>query len=69
VEVRDHGPGFDPRSVPPPDPEELKEGGYGVHIMRQGVHRLEARRETGEFVLSLTRYYDGARAGRAPART
>ncbi|MCU0727342.1 MAG: ATP-binding protein [Planctomycetes bacterium] len=65
VEVRDHGPGFDPDGIPPPDPELLREGGYGVHIMKQGVHRVEARRESGEFVLSLTRYYDDARMAHA----
>jgi serine/threonine-protein kinase RsbW len=69
VEVRDHGPGFDPAGVPRPDPELLQEGGYGVHIMRQGVHRVEARRESGEFVLTLTRFYDDARVPSALAGT
>ena len=58
VEVRDRGPGFDPSEVPVPDPEELHEGGYGVHIMRRASHALTVRREGGEFVVSLTRYYE-----------
>lgn len=58
VEIRDRGPGFDPSAVSIPDPEELREGGYGVHIMRRASHALAVRREGGEFVVSLTRYYD-----------
>jgi serine/threonine-protein kinase RsbW len=34
IEVRDPGPGFDPASVHSPDPEELRPGGMGIHLMR-----------------------------------
>ncbi|GAB4445032.1 MAG: hypothetical protein Kow0031_27470 [Anaerolineae bacterium] len=37
LDFYDQGLGFDPNSVPDPrtDPNELKEGGYGLHIVRQ----------------------------------
>ncbi|MDX1520459.1 MAG: SpoIIE family protein phosphatase [Anaerolineae bacterium] len=37
LDFYDNGEGFDPNTVPPPnmDPEELVEGGYGLHIVRQ----------------------------------
>lgn len=58
VEVRDHGPGFDPEQVPVPDGAALREGGYGVHIMKKSVDAVAVRREGGEFVVALTRVYD-----------
>jgi anti-sigma regulatory factor (Ser/Thr protein kinase)/anti-anti-sigma regulatory factor len=34
VEIRDPGTGFDPTSVGPPNPEELRPGGMGIYLMR-----------------------------------
>jgi serine/threonine-protein kinase RsbW len=57
IEVRDHGMGFDPDSVPIPKAELLQEGGYGVYIMKQSMDRVVARRDGDGFVLSLTKIY------------
>ena len=35
IDVSDLGPGFDPESVGAPSPDSLKEGGMGIHMMRQ----------------------------------
>ena len=37
LDFYDHGEGFDPESVPElkADPYDLREGGYGLHIVRQ----------------------------------
>jgi len=47
----DQGLGFDPNSVPEPDadPTNLREGGYGLHIVRQimDVVSYESKAETG----------------------
>ena len=60
IEIRDHGPGFDPLRIPRPAPELLQEGGYGVFIMKQSMDLVETRREGGDFVLSLTRLYENS---------
>jgi serine/threonine-protein kinase RsbW len=37
LDFYDRGEGFDPTSIPEPnaDPHNLREGGYGLHIVRQ----------------------------------
>ncbi len=35
LEVKDEGPGFHPDELPLPDPEALRERGYGVPLMRR----------------------------------
>jgi serine/threonine-protein kinase RsbW len=37
IQIIDHGPGFDPQKVPPPDFEDPKEGGMGLYIIQQSV--------------------------------
>jgi serine/threonine-protein kinase RsbW len=41
VEIRDPGRGFDPNAVRPPDPEELRPGGMGIHLMRAMMDEVE----------------------------
>ncbi|MBI3947241.1 MAG: ATP-binding protein [Armatimonadetes bacterium] len=41
VEIRDEGAGFDPNAEALPTPGDLCDGGYGLHIMRQVVDRVE----------------------------
>ncbi len=48
---------------PPPLPEELSEGGYGVHIMRAWTDELALTREDGRNVLRLVRRYTAVVAG------
>lgn len=61
IEVRDHGAPFDLDAVAPPDPESLREGGYGVHIMRSWMDEVSVRREAGGNVLRLVRRYRDAK--------
>jgi serine/threonine-protein kinase RsbW len=55
VDVADEGPGFDPALVPEPDPTALREHGYGLHIMRQLMDRLECFPDTAGTVVRLTK--------------
>jgi serine/threonine-protein kinase RsbW len=55
VDVADEGPGFDPALVPEPDPAALREHGYGLHIMRQLMDRLECFPDSGGTVVRLTK--------------
>lgn len=57
IEVRDQGQPFDLDGVTPPDPESLREGGYGVHIMRAWMDEVSVRREADGNVLRLVRRY------------
>jgi anti-sigma regulatory factor (Ser/Thr protein kinase) len=49
VEYSDRGRAFDPLSAPPPDLEtrleERRDGGLGIHLVRQIMRDLEYRRE------------------------
>ena len=55
VDVADEGPGFDPALVPEPDPTALREHGYGLHIMRQLMDRLECFPDAAGTVVRLTK--------------
>ncbi len=57
IEVSDRGRGFDPAKVPEPDATLLKEGGYGVFIIRQFMDRVRVRRTGHRFVVSMTRFF------------
>lgn len=64
--VRDEGPPFT-LTTAAPDPEKLREGGYGIHIMRSWMDEVSVARAGGDGgpggnVLRLVRRYrDGAR--------
>lgn len=55
IEVRDEGAGFDPASKRPPPPGEMRDGGYGLHIMRQVTDELEFDWQGGTVVRLLKR--------------
>ena len=55
IEVRDRGLGFDPDRVPDPVPANLCVNGYGVFIIKKSMDRVTARRDGGEFVLSMSK--------------
>ncbi len=50
LDFYDHGIGFDPNSVPKPksDPNNLTEGGYGLHIVRQIMDVVSYNSQPGE---------------------
>ena len=60
VELRDHGPAFDPLQAAPPDleanAEERELGGLGVHLARHYIDELDYSRSGDENVLRLTKH-------------
>jgi len=67
IEIRDDAPAFNPTHVSemkdPTLAEDLPEGGYGVHIIRSVVDRLEYRRDAGQNVLTLAKCFAPVRVG------
>lgn len=57
IRVRDRGPVFDLAAMKPPNPEELREGGYGISIMRAWMDELELIRHADGNELRLVRRY------------
>src|SRR5205814_6640469 len=55
VDVADQGRGFDPGKVPPPAPAEMKEHGYGIHLIRQAVDHVEFFRDEGGMLVRMTK--------------
>ncbi len=41
MEISDNGSGFDPQLVVPPKPEELRESGMGIMLMRKLMDSVE----------------------------
>ena len=60
VELRDHGPAFDPLQAAAPDldedPGERDIGGLGIHLVRHSIEELHYARENGENVLRMTKH-------------
>ncbi len=58
IELRDHGPEFDPtleRIGPVRDDDSGPAGGWGIPLVRHYVDKIQYRREAGENVLRLTK--------------
>jgi anti-sigma regulatory factor (Ser/Thr protein kinase) len=59
VELRDHGPAFDPLQAAAPDleadPDERGIGGLGIHLVRHYIEDLHYARVGDENVLSMTK--------------
>jgi sigma-B regulation protein RsbU (phosphoserine phosphatase) len=59
IELRDHGPEFDPTRVGPFEPaageNEPQHGGWGIQLVRRYMDEVRYRRENGENVLRLTK--------------
>ena len=61
IELRDHGPEFDPtleRARPVTDDESRPPGGWGIPLVRHYMDEMQYRREAGENVLRLTKRLD-----------
>jgi len=57
LEIEDFGPGLPPREEhpPDPDPENPREGGYGLFIMRETMDEVRSERRNGKHVLVLVK--------------
>ena len=56
IQVYDHGKGFDPKSLPNPDFQELKESGRGVYIIQTIMDKVNCNRIKGGHVLEMIKY-------------
>jgi anti-sigma regulatory factor (Ser/Thr protein kinase)/anti-anti-sigma regulatory factor len=56
VDVADQGPGFDPRGVPAPVPAEPREHGYGIHMIRQSMDRVEFFQDEQGMLVRMTKF-------------
>jgi serine/threonine-protein kinase RsbW len=57
VELRDHGPAYDPLQAPAPTLDEDREiGGLGIHLVRHYMEELQYTREGNENVVRLTKH-------------
>jgi serine/threonine-protein kinase RsbW len=61
VDVADQGPGFDPNGLRSPDLMELREHGYGLHIMKQSMDRVEFYRDDQGMLVRLTKFLQPGR--------
>lgn len=57
IELRDHGPAFDPTAAPerPMPSEDDLPGGWGIKLVRDRMHEIRYQRDGGQNVLRLTR--------------
>jgi anti-sigma regulatory factor (Ser/Thr protein kinase) len=58
IELRDHGPQFDPTQLkvqPQSDEDERAPGGWGIQLVRRYMDEIRYTREGGENVLRLTK--------------
>jgi serine/threonine-protein kinase RsbW len=53
LEIVDEGPGYDLASVPRPDFDRPRPGGYGLHLMRETMSRVSYQRAKGRNTLLL----------------
>lgn len=61
LEIRDSGLAFDPRDSQTPDLENImssgRKGGLGIFLTRKLMDGIEYRRENGQNILTLTKYF------------
>jgi len=58
IELRDHGPAFDPTAAAPRKPradDDDLPGGWGIELVRRYTDEIRYLREDGENVLRLTK--------------
>lgn len=53
ITILDDGESFDPKGLPPPDPELRPASGFGLHILRELTDELRFDRENGRNVTTL----------------
>lgn len=62
MELRDHGPAFDPTAAAPrkaqADDDDLP-GGWGIQLVRRYLDEIQYRREAGENILRLVKQLGG----------
>ena len=63
IRVRDHGAPFDVDDVVAPAPEALREGGYGLSIIKSWMDEVTVSREDDGNVLRLVRRYRAPQEG------
>ena len=66
IELRDHGPEFDPTAAPDRNSEETDDdlpGGWGIQLVRRYVDEIRYQRDAGENVLRLTKRLDNSACG------
>lgn len=56
IDIEDQGRGFDPTSVAEPDAFALREGGYGLHMMRRLMDRVEFYRDDRGMLVRMTKF-------------
>jgi len=66
IELRDHGPAFDPTAVrvarPAGDEESRPPGGWGIPLARHYMDKIQYRHEAGENVLRLTKKVESSKS-------
>jgi serine/threonine-protein kinase RsbW len=63
IELRDHGPEFDPTTAPERNSAAQEEdplGGWGLQLARRYMDNIHYQREAGENILRLTKRLDEA---------
>lgn len=63
IELRDHGPEFDPTKAPQrqrPVQEDDPPGGWGIQLVRHYLDEIRYRREAGENILRLHKRLDSS---------
>jgi anti-sigma regulatory factor (Ser/Thr protein kinase) len=59
IQLRDHGPAFDPTARPERKPQAHEEdlpGGWGIQLVRRYTDEIRYQRQGGENVLRLTKW-------------
>jgi serine/threonine-protein kinase RsbW len=60
LQVHDTGDGFDARAVPPPAPEELREGGMGVYFIRALMDEVSFENDGSGTIVQMIKYRPSA---------
>lgn len=55
IEIADFGQSFDPSSLPEPDPDNPKTGGYGVFIIKNSMDTFAYESKNGRNALRLSK--------------
>ena len=69
IELRDHGPEFNPTTVPvrtPSAEDDNIPGGWGIHLVRRYIDDIHYQRQSGENILRLTKRLDTSPAPNPP---